>query len=75
MAAKALRLRAEVEVHSVSCPGVFFPCKGPVGTGAGAGDPSLCLSLKLEIIIFKPEHKLEQGRCNQCKPLNVWRKL
>ena len=27
---KALKLRAEVEIHSVSCPGVFFPCKGPV---------------------------------------------
>ena len=27
---KALKLRAEVEIHSVSCPGVFFACKGPV---------------------------------------------
>ena len=58
MAAKALRLRAEVEVHSVSCPGVFFPCKGPVGTGAGAGvgDPSACLSLKLETVLFNIPH-------------------
>ena len=30
MTQKALKLRAEVEIHSVSCPGVFFPCKGPV---------------------------------------------
>ena len=30
MTQKALKLRAEVEVHSISCPGVFFPCKGPV---------------------------------------------
>ena len=30
MTQKALKLRAEVEVHSVSCPGVFFACKGPV---------------------------------------------
>ena len=30
MTQKALKLKAEVEIHSVSCPGVFFPCKGPV---------------------------------------------
>ncbi len=26
------RLKAEVEIHAVSCPGVFFPCKGPVSS-------------------------------------------
>ena len=30
MTQKALKLRAEVSIHSVSCPGVFFQCKGPV---------------------------------------------
>ena len=27
MAGKALRLKTELEIHAVSCPGVFFPAK------------------------------------------------
>ena len=31
MSGKGLRLKTELEIHAVSCPGVFFQCKAPVG--------------------------------------------
>ena len=27
---KSIRISVEVDVHSVTCPGVWFPCKSPV---------------------------------------------
>ena len=27
---KSMRLQLEVDVHAVTCPGVWFPCKSPV---------------------------------------------
>ena len=27
---KSIRIQLEVDVHAVTCPGVWFPCKSPV---------------------------------------------
>ncbi len=52
MKKKALRLKVDLEISRISCPGVFFQCKGPVSTFNKARDATLYYNLAHFFLLF-----------------------